>query len=189
MRIKNLFTTATLLLASATAFADPYHHPETGDLVFDTDSVEFSNDCLSSEVSFNDGSLDVVYKGVEAVAGSSRTCQMKIDINVPDGWLVYIYTESAVTGNYIAPALASFEHTVAGTSRQAAFKYFPEGAGSYMLDQELEEIGFSTCGESMRLKTVANVVALGAGTYVSAVSGSLNGETLAWRYHFLWERC
>ncbi|MEJ2442216.1 MAG: DUF4360 domain-containing protein [Exilibacterium sp.] len=194
MNIKNAITATAMLVASNISFADQLFHPVTGDLVLDTDTAEYSSSCTNNELSLNDdGSMDLVYNNFNVIGGTpefDKTCQFKIKLNVPSGWIVRVTTEAAIGGNYVAPALVSFQHEVAGKVRQAAFNYFPAGFNSYVLNQELDHIGHSVCNEeTMTLKTVSNIVALSNGAFVNVNNGAIDGETTAWRYHFQFDPC
>lgn len=195
MSIKNTISTVVIALSSSIACADSYFHPVTKDLVFDESSVEFSENCGFSEVSFNeDGSLDLVYNDFIAIATGSEVenlvCQFKIDVAVPAGWKVKVSTEAGVGGNHVGTNIASFSHTVAGTVKEAGFKYLL-GDGAFVIEESLKTIGSSACGKDLTLKTVANLIAIGNDGFslVNLNNGSLNGTTSSWKYHWSWEAC
>lgn len=193
---KKLMAVAIVFLSGVNAYADTFKHPVTKDVVFDEDSIEFSDFCGYSEVSFNeeDGSLDLVYDDFIAIATGeevvNKVCQFKIDLDIPKGWKLDIETEAGIGGNHVGKNIASFSHTFGGDVRQAGFKYLI-GDGAFTISQELEDIGTSGCGENITLKTVANIIAIGDGDFslINLNNGALSGTASAWRYHLNWSPC
>lgn len=191
-----LFFSTMLLLISAFSFSGSHFNLDTEKLIFSQDSVEWSEFCGYSEVSYNeeDGSLDLVYNDYIAVAyGDEITnlvCQFKIDIEVPEGWEVAVATDAGVGGNYVGTNIASFSHTLAGTVSQAGFKYLI-GEGSFVINEEYQALGSSTCGENVTLKTVANIIAIGNGDFslINLNNGSLSGTTTSWKHYMTWKPC
>ncbi|MEM9101607.1 MAG: hypothetical protein AAGB12_04735 [Pseudomonadota bacterium] len=196
MQYKTILGAAALALTSFTGFAASFYNPVTDELVFDTESFEFTGSCGTSSVSPNEesGSFDLIYESVIANAKDheiiDKTCQLKFDVEVPAGWKVEVQTEAAIGGTYLGTNLVSFQHTLAGTTREAAFEYLT-GAGTYAISQPLEILGSSYCGEDVTLKTVANLIALGNGglSLVNLSNGSLNGTSTSWRYFLNFYPC
>jgi len=165
--------------------AAPLYHPATGGVVLDTDDTAFSRDCGNTEVLLNqDGGLDLNYNGLNVVGSTdsySKVCQAKMDITVPAGWKVEVQVESAVTGTYVGPALAIFQHSKSGTSSKAIFKRFSEGADSYTIDYPRQEVTTSSCGRNIGIKTVTTIVARSDESFIDIGSG--------WKYYLNWTEC
>ncbi len=201
MNLKSILA-SSILLTSATSFAGYVKH---GNLNVDQDSVRFVGDCSDADsfVSFNDdGSFDLVFTNLEAVALGSparKTCMLKFNAKVPSG-LTLAVSKVGIAGtseinSEDGSASATLRHTLAGTVGDATiaeYKYDPSaGLRDVVLEKKFSVLSKSyiPCGKDVNFKTTISLSAKGQDADIVITEAAQKGKTYSVRYYWTWKHC
>ena len=178
---KKYFLAAVVLFASAFSYADFYYHPVTGDLVVDEGSFVFSSSCSDTRVFIGDKGIYIAYESMLIDGRGSKTCYIRFDIKVPEGWYAAIESDAAISGSYLGSGVVTLEQTLAGVTSTPSIEYL-DGSGGYSLDQQRDTVAQTTCGADTQLKTLVSITSFFPDGYINLTSGSIG-------FRFVWFQC